>query len=56
MGNGSAFMYCQARFAVIAGAVWIAWRMMKMGDGISDGLGRGKMFSAVLCEGKCRCE
>ena len=49
-------MYCEARFAVIAGAVWIAGRMMKMGDGISDGLGIGKMFSAVLCEGKCRCE
>ena len=41
---------------LLLGAVWIAGRMMKMGDGISDGLGRGKMFSAVLCEGKCRCE
>ena len=49
-------MYCEARFAVIAGAVWSAGRMMKMGDGIADRVGGGKMVSAVLCEGKCRCE
>ena len=35
-------MYCQARFAVIAGLVWIAGKMMKKGDEISDGFGRGK--------------
>lgn len=56
MGNGYAFMYCQARFAVIAGLVWIAGKMMKKGDEISDGFGRGKMFSTVFCEEKCRCE
>ncbi len=56
MGNESEFKYCQARFAVIAGSVWIAGKMMKMGDEISDGFGRGKMFSAVFSEEKCRCE
>ena len=47
-------MYCQARFAVIAGLVWIAGKMMKKGDEISDGFGRGKCLVLFSVEEKCK--